>query len=69
MFNGEAKNRKNEMNKEASKINIQKAQDTRRLIGVGKFILKLKDYRKNEKLWEDICKEFNKHGFEVKVKE
>lgn len=51
------------MAKETSKANIRKAQDTRRLIGVTRFLEHLQDYQTNPGLWDRVVKEFKAHGF------
>ena len=58
------------MAKETSRANIRKAQDTRRLIGVTRFLERLQDYQTNPGLWDRVVKEFKVHGFTLrKVKE
>lgn len=53
------------MQKETSKTNIQKAQDTRRLIGVARFLEKLDGYKSNPELWAGVVEEFKRHGFNI----
>lgn len=54
------------MAKETSKANIQKAQDTRRLIGVTRFLERLQDYHSDPGLWDRVVKEFKVHGFTLR---
>lgn len=56
------------MVRETSKLNIQKAQDSRRLIGVVKFLDKLVLYAGNTELWNKIVELFDHHGFQLKRK-
>ena len=50
---------------EASRKNIQKAIDARRLIGVSQFIKKLLEYIKTPALKLMVEKEFAKHGIKI----
>lgn len=48
---------------EASKKNLLKAQDSRRLIGVCRFLEKLQGYKQNPGLWSGVVEKFKKYGF------
>lgn len=56
------------MKKETSRLNIQKAQDSRRLIGVDKFLQKLQTYAENMDLWNRVVALFDHYGFQLKRK-
>ena len=50
---------------EASRKNIQKAIDARRIIGVSRFIKKVLEYIKTPALKTLVEKEFAKHGIKI----
>lgn len=56
------------MSRETSQQNIQKAQDSRRIIGVNRFLDKLQEYKQKPELWEQVRQEFNNHGFNLETK-
>lgn len=51
--------------RESSQINIRRAQDSRRVIGVIRFINKLVEYSRNIELWGKIQGEFSKRGLRI----
>ena len=53
---------------ETSQQNIQKAQDSRRIIGVNRFLDKLQEYKQKPELWEQVRQEFSNHGFKLETK-
>ena len=57
------------MKKPSSRINIRKAQNARRIIGVNRFLDRIKSYRNDAELWECVKAVFLKSGFILKNKE
>jgi len=53
---------------ETSQQNIQKAQDSRRIIGVNRFLDKLQEYKQRPELWKQVRQEFNNHGFKLETR-
>lgn len=56
------------MRKETSQQNIQKAQDSRRLIGVNRFLEKLQEYKLRADLWKQVRQQFKNHGFKLETR-
>ena len=52
---------------ETSKQNILKAQDSRRVIGVIRFLKKLQEYKLKTELWKQVRQEFKNHGFKLEA--
>lgn len=50
------------MENKMKKTNIQRAQDTRRIIGVRKFLDKILEYRRDPELWKKVEKTFEEAG-------
>lgn len=53
------------MENKTKKTNIQRAQDTRRIIGVRKFLDKILEYRRDPELWKKVEKTFEEAGLSL----
>lgn len=50
------------MENKMKKTNIQRAQDTRRIIGVRKLLDKILEYRRDPELWKRVKETFEEAG-------
>lgn len=53
------------MENKMKKTNIQRAQDTRRIIGIKKFLHKILEYRRDPELWKKVEKTFEEAGISL----
>lgn len=53
------------MENKTKKTNIQRAQDTRCIIGVRKFLDKILEYQQDPELWKKVEKTFEEVGLTI----